>query len=59
MTQEEKEEILNTYKWIKVKKYKKEDYINIEDAYTALEAHHIEETSFLLKKLRDIVEKYC
>ncbi|MFM2393336.1 MAG: hypothetical protein RLZZ546_1318 [Bacteroidota bacterium] len=59
MTQEEKDEILNTYKWIKVKMYKRENYEDWKDAYEALEAHHVEETEFLLKKLREIVEKYC
>lgn len=59
MTPEEKNEILNSYKWIKVKKYKLEDYDDWQDAYYALEKHHIEETNFLISKLREIVKNYC
>ncbi len=59
MTPEDKEEILNTYKWIKVKRYNKDLYSDWKDAYEALEEHHTKETEFLIKKIRDIVEKYC
>lgn len=56
MTQEEKDEILNTYKWIKVPKY---DILEAGDhpdeKYEHLEKHHIEETTFLIEKLRQIV----
>lgn len=59
MTPEEKKEILETYKWIKVKRFKKEKYTEWVDAYDALEKHHLEETTFLIEKIREIVEKYC
>jgi hypothetical protein len=59
MTPEEKEEILNTYKWIKVKRYDENNYSDVSEAYNALNEHHAKETEFLIKKIREIVEKYC
>ena len=55
MTAKNKEEILNSYRWIKVKRFKPEDYETFEDKYNALNEHHIEETNFLIEKIRDIV----
>ena len=52
----EKKEILETYKWIKVKKYIDDDNLSWEDRYKKLENHHIDETNFLINKLRDIVK---
>lgn len=58
MTQEEKDEILNTYKWIKVQKYNVlEAGDQPDEKYKHLEKHHIEETSFLIEKLRQIVRE--
>lgn len=55
MTIESKEEILNSYRWIKVKKFNPDDYETFEDKYNALNAHHIEETNFLIEKVRELV----
>jgi hypothetical protein len=56
MTQAEKDEILNTYKWIKVPRYEElGDGHYPEEKYEHLEKHHIEETTFLIEKLRQIV----
>ncbi len=56
MTQAEKDEILNTYKWIKVPKYNKLDAgDSLNEQYEHLESHHIDETTFLIEKLRQIV----
>lgn len=59
MTSDEKKEILESYKWIKVKRFKREDYPDDKSAYDALEKHHLEETNFLIEKLREIVKTYC
>jgi hypothetical protein len=56
MSTEEKQEILDTYKWIKVKKYKDDESLSYEERYRRLEQHHIEETTFLIDKIREIVK---
>ena len=55
MNAEEKKEILSTYKWIKVKPYRMNELLSWEERYRELEKHHIDETNFLIKKIRDIV----
>jgi hypothetical protein len=55
ITKEEKETILKTYKWIKVPKYIDDDTLSWEERYKRLNAHHIEETTFLIDKIRSIV----
>jgi hypothetical protein len=57
MSTEEKQEILDTYKWIKVKKYKADESLSYEERYRRLEQHHIEETTFLIDKIREIVKE--
>jgi hypothetical protein len=52
----EKNEILNSYKWIRVKKYKDDPTLSWEERYKCLEHHHITETSFLIDKIRNIVK---
>lgn len=52
----EKKEILETYKWIKVKKYIDDDNLSWEDRYKKLENHHIDETTFLINKIREIIK---
>jgi len=51
----DKEEILNTYKWIKVPKYVDDLSLSWEERYARLNEHHIKETTFLIDKLREIV----
>lgn len=51
-----KKEILETYKWIKIKNYKDDDTLTWEERYRILEKHHIEETNFLIDKVREIVK---
>lgn len=58
MEELEKKEILETYKWIKIKKYKDDDTLTWEERYKRLEQHHIEETNFLIGKVREIVKKF-
>jgi hypothetical protein len=59
MTKEEKDEILNSFKWIKVKKFNDDlmSYDSYEDYIHAFEVHHIEETTFLINKIRELVEQ--
>lgn len=61
MTIEEKKEILETFNWIKVKKYieldprmSSDDY-DWKTEYFNLLNHHKKETDFLIKKVRDLV----
>lgn len=56
MNTEEKQEILDTYRWIKVKKYVDDENLSYEERYRRLEQHHIEETTFLINKIREIVK---
>ena len=42
MDNNEKEEILNSYKWIKVKKFVDDTSLSWEERFQALEKHHIE-----------------
>lgn len=55
LREKDKKEILESYKWIKVKKYKDDDTLSWEERYKLLEQHHIEETNFLIDKIRKIV----
>lgn len=50
------DEILNSYKWIKVKRFNPDNYSTLEDKYKAFEEHHIEETSFLIDKVRELAK---
>jgi hypothetical protein len=56
MTEQEKSEILNTYKWIKVPKYIDDQNLSWEERYKKLDAHHISETTFLIDKIRELVK---
>ena len=57
MTQEEKDMILSSYKWIKVKRYVDDESISWEERYQRLDKHHVEETNFLIDKLSEIVKE--
>lgn len=57
MDNNEKEEILNSYKWIKVKKFVDDETKSWEERFKALEKHHLEETNFLINKTREIVKQ--
>jgi len=57
MDEAEKAEILNTYKWIKVRKYVEDDSLSMEVRFKKLQEHHIEETSFLINKIRDLIRQ--
>ena len=55
ITPEEKENILNTYKWIEVPKYNDDDSLPWEERYKRLNKHHIQETTFLIEKVRSLI----
>ncbi len=57
MTQEEKDMILSSYKWIKVKRYVDDESLSWEERYQRLDKHHVEETNFLIDKLSEIVKE--
>jgi hypothetical protein len=54
ISQEEKDIILNSYKWIKVPKFVDNDTLSWEERYKKLDEHHIRETSFLIEKVREL-----
>ncbi len=56
MIPEKKREIIETYKWIKVRRYQPDESKSWEERYRELEKHHLEETNFLITKIRQIVE---
>ncbi len=57
MDELEKKIILETYKWIKVKRYIDDDSLSWQERYESLEKHHLEETNFLINKIREIVKE--
>jgi hypothetical protein len=56
MDEKEKAEILESYKWIKVEKYRDDPSLSWEERYKKLEKHHIEETEFLINKIRELIK---
>jgi hypothetical protein len=42
------------YKWIKVKQFKFDPAKSWEENFKGLEQHHIEETTFLINKVREL-----
>jgi hypothetical protein len=54
----DKEQILNSYSWIKVPKYKDDATLTWEERYKRLDEHHIRETTFLIDKIRELVMTY-
>lgn len=47
----------SNYKWIKVKPFKFNPDKTWEENYRALENHHVEETTFLIREVRELAEK--
>ena len=42
------------YAWIKVPKYGMDESKSWEDRYKELEQHHVQETTFLINKVREL-----
>lgn len=40
------------YSWIKVPRYVDDETLDCEERYTRLDAHHVQETKFLISKIR-------
>ena len=59
--QEELQEILYSYKWIKVNRYREADlrdpYVEWRHEYECLSKHHKTETEFLINKCRELATK--
>jgi hypothetical protein len=55
MDELEKQEILNTYRWIKVPKYVDDENLPWCERYNKLQEHHIKETTFLIEQIRAMV----
>jgi hypothetical protein len=56
MNDAELDEVLNSYRWIRVNHYHMKGG-EWEQRYRSLEAHHIEETEFLIQKVRDLARR--
>lgn len=55
MREDERHEILNTYRWIKVPRYRDDPSLDAEQRLTNLQRHHVEETAFLIDKIRKMI----
>ena len=45
------------YSWIKVKRYVMDESLTWEQRYRQLEQHHLEETTFLIDKVRELASR--
>jgi hypothetical protein len=45
------------YSWIKVKRYQRDTSKPLEEQYADLEQHHLDETTFLINKVRELAEE--
>ncbi len=45
---------MDDYSWIKVKRFKFDPNKSWEENYKALESHHVEETTFLINKVKEL-----
>ena len=58
MENKELQEILDSYKWVKVKQYHKPDRSSDwQFQHELLEAHHKDETKFLINKCRELAQE--
>lgn len=55
MKLDELNEILNSYNWIKVKAFEPKG--TLQEKYDSLMDHHIAETDFLIKKVRELAKR--
>lgn len=56
LSKEELETIINSYDWIKVKKYQDNSDNDWEGKYSELMKHHTTETEFLIEKVRSLAQ---
>lgn len=57
LTNVEVDEILNGYTWIKVKRHQDDPSKSWEDRFKILEQHHLKETEFLIRKVRELAAR--
>lgn len=57
LSDEEVESILQTYNWIKVKRHQDDPTKSWEERYKILENHHLKETEFLIRKVRELAAR--
>ncbi len=55
LTEEQVREILETYRWIKVKRFVDDPTLSAEERFKRLEEHHNRETTFLIDFVRELV----
>lgn len=53
----EKDQIMETDEWIKIKEFRDFEDLTWEERYKRLQEHHEKETKFLINKVREIVGK--
>lgn len=51
-----KHDVLNTYNWIKVKRFEDDTKLSDADRLALLKSHHEAETTFLINLIRDIID---
>jgi hypothetical protein len=44
----------NDHRWIKVKQFRDDSTLSWPERFAALERHHLEETAFLIEKVREL-----
>ena len=57
MQKPEYDNIRLTTNWIKIRRYTDDSNLSWQERYEALERHHIEETEFLISKIRKLAER--
>lgn len=55
LTPLEAQKILETFGWIRVARYRDDETLSWEERYNRLEQHHVEETTFLIERIRTLV----
>lgn len=56
LSAEEKNRILQSYDWIKVKRWRDDPSLPLSERFDSLVQHHEQETEFLIKFIRSLVE---
>jgi len=56
LTPEQRQEILTSHRWIKVKRWVDDETLPVEKRFEALKIHHEEETGFLIDFVRGFVK---
>ncbi|MEL6344514.1 MAG: hypothetical protein AAFV53_15465 [Myxococcota bacterium] len=57
MTEAELREYLNSYRWVGVPRYRDDPSLSWEARYRRLDAHHVQETEFLIAEVRRLAQR--